>query len=110
MNQLNYYALFGLVCRALAILVSLYCLSKQIEEVMQPKTWWTRLSWIILWIFILTIVAAIPPLTYQYTRLAESPQAFNLRNLSSITSNLSILATSALLLMIYTFKRKDDEK
>lgn len=107
-DSFNLYALISLLIRILALgIILFYVIPKQFMEVTRPKNWLTGLRWQILLLFIFSIMAAIPSLTYQYIRTFGGDSQV-LRNVASITSNLSSLGTSILLVLIYNYRRKDE--
>lgn len=102
--MVDYYAIISLLIRTLSIgIILFYVIPKQFMEVLRPKDWLTRLRWQILLLFLFTVFASIPALTYQAGRVnGETNESF--RNIVSISSNLSILSTSILLVLIYNYK------
>lgn len=108
MEGINYYALISWTIRIISVSVLLfYIIPKQFKEVLRPKSWLTGLRWQLLLLFSFSVLAAIPALTYQGIRTfgGESPV---LRNVAGISGNLSTLATTILLILVYNYKQKDD--
>lgn len=106
-DDLNIYSLIGLVIRSIAIAIILfYIIPKQFKEVLRPKDWLTGLRWQMLLMISLAIVASVPSVVFQVLRTIgiDAPV---LRDIASITGNLSFLAISILLVMIYNYKRKE---
>lgn len=107
MDNYNLYALISLIIRIFSLSIILfYIIPKQFAEVIRPKSWLTGLRWQILILFVFSIIAAIPSLTYQIIR-TMGQEADMLRNIASITGNLSNLGTSILLVLIYNYKGKE---
>lgn len=106
MNDLNWYALVSLIIRVLSIgIILFYVIPKQFFEVLRPKNWLTGLRWLILLLFIFSVISAIPSLAYQFLRTIGDDSPL-LRNIASISGNLSNLGTSVLLVLIYNYKKK----
>jgi len=106
-GEINVYSLIGLVIRSIAIAIILfYIIPKQFKEVLRPRDWLTGLRWQMLLMFSFAILASVPSVVYQILRTigVDAPV---LRDISSVTGNLSFLAISLLLVMIYNYKRKE---
>lgn len=107
MNDLNTVAIIGLLIRMASIgVVLFYVIPKQFLEVLRPRDWLTDLRWYILVLFLFSIFAAIPSLSYQLLR-SNGGDSSGLRSVATITGNLSNLASSVLLVLIYNYKKKD---
>lgn len=107
MNGVNVWALVSLLIKMASLgTILFYIIPKQFREVMRPKNWITPLRWQLLLLFGFSIISALPALSYQVIRTfgGESP---GLRNMASISGNLSTLATTILLYMVYNYKKKD---
>lgn len=105
--DLNIYSLIGLIIRSIAIgIILFYIIPKQFKEVLRPRDWLTGLRWQMLLMFTFAILASVPSVIYQLLR-TNGIEAPVLRDISSITGNLSFLAISVLLVMIYNYKRKE---
>ena len=105
--MVDYYAIISLLIRIVSIgIVLFYIIPKQFLEVLRPRDWLTKLRWQILLLFLFTIFASIPALSYQAARVNGEPsEAF--RNIVTVSSNLSVLSTSVLLVLIYNYRKKD---
>lgn len=105
-DNVNVYILIGFIIRliALAVLV-FYIVPRQFIEVLRPRDWLTGLRWQILLLFVLSIIASIPPLIYQLLRLNEVDSEI-LRNVATITGNLSTLGMTVLIVLIFNYKRR----
>lgn len=107
MNDLNIFSLIGLVIRALAIgIILFYIIPVAIMQVFRPKDWLTGLRWQLLGMFSFSILASVPSVVYQVMR-TNGMESELLRNISSVTGNLSFLAISVLLVMIYNYREKE---
>ena len=105
--MVDYYAIISLIIRVISIAIVLfYIIPKQFMEVLRPRDWLTRLRWQILLLFLFAVFSSIPSLSYQAARINGEPNE-SFRSAVSITSNLSILSTSILLVLIYNYKKKD---
>lgn len=106
MDDFNLSALISLLIRLFAVgIVIVYIVPKQFGEVLRPKDWLTNLRWQILLLFVFSALAAIPALSYQGIRVYGLDSEL-LRTVASILGNLSNLATSILLVLIYNYKDK----
>lgn len=104
---MNYAALTAFIIGGFCTSVYVFFLMpKQFNEVLRPKNYLTRLRWIILAILLISIGTSIPGLLYQYGRIGG--QDFQvLRNVATITSNVSRLATTILLVLVYTYRKEE---
>lgn len=107
MGDFNIYSLIGLVLRTLAVgIIVFYIIPKQFKEALRPKDWLTGLRWQMLALFSLAIVASVPAIVYQIL-VTNGIQAPILRNVATISGNLSFLGISIVAAMIYNFKKKE---
>lgn len=103
----NKASLFALINGIVCLLVYAFFLTpKQIFEVTRPKNWLTRLRWIILSILVISVLTSIPSVVYQYYRTFGHDSEF-LRNLATITSQISKTCTTILLVLVFTYKKRD---
>ncbi len=103
----NYPSLIAFVTGIVSLSIYMFFLApKQFNEVLRPKDGITNLRKIILTLLIVTILTSIPPTVYQFYRMTGHEYTF-LRNLSTILSQASKLGTTILLVMVYTYRRKD---
>lgn len=103
----NWYALTAFLISFLSLLVyAFFLMPKQINEVLRPKDWLTRLRWIILTILAVSILTSIPGVVYQYSRVLGDESDF-LRNFVTISSNISRLASTVLLVLVFTYRKKE---
>lgn len=80
---------------------------KQLKEVLRPYDGLTKLRYYILAILVIAILTGIPGLAYTYFRIyGQSYHA--LQNIASITTRVSGLATTTLLVLVFTYRKKDD--
>jgi hypothetical protein len=82
-----------------------FLMPKQFKEVIRPYDGLTRLRWYILAILVFSIITAIPGLTYVYFR-STGHEYHVLRNIASILGRISSLATTILLILVYTYRTK----
>lgn len=107
MSDFNVAALISLFIGVISLsVIGFYIIPKQFQEVLRPRDWLTQLRYIILLLFIFSVVAAIPALAYQFLRVFGH-QNSALQNTASIFRNLSALANSVLLVLLYNYKAKD---
>ncbi len=108
MGDLNLNALIGLLIRALSTgVILVYIIPRQFKEVLRPHDWLSGLRWRLLALFGISAFSAIPTLTYQFIRTIGG-ESQTLRNIAVITGNLSVLATTWLLVEVYRYRIKDD--
>ena len=107
-GEFNVWAFISLLIKlgGLSVIV-FYVIPKQFAEVLRPYNWLTGLRWQILGLFIFSVVSAIPSMTYQMLRSFGNIEADFLRNIASITGNISDLGITILLVLIYNYKQKD---
>lgn len=99
----NYASLLAFVLSVGCLTVyALFLIPKQTQEVLKPGDALTRLRWIILTMLVISLITAVPSTVYQYYR-ATGVELELLRNVSAITSNLSKVATTVLLVLIFTY-------
>lgn len=111
--ELNTNALIGLTIRLVALgIVLFFVIPRHIKDMDDTKSdhdGLDRLRWFILILLSLSVVASIPGVVYQLIRTLGYTSLI-LQNISTISTNTSILGTSILLILIYTYQRKDIEK
>lgn len=107
MNDTNIFALIGLAIRATAIgIILFYIVPKAFRQVLRPKDWLTGLRWQLLSMFTFSILASVPSVVYQVMR-SYGAETELLRNVATVSGNLSFLGISILLVMIYNYKQKE---
>lgn len=107
MNDLNIFSLIGLIIRSTAIgIILFYIIPVAIMQVFRPRDWLTGLRWRMLGMFAFSITASVPSVIYQIMR-TYGIESELLRNISSVTGNLSFFGISILLVMIYNYKEKE---
>jgi len=105
-DHLNVSSLIALIIRfAGFVVVGFYLFPKQLREVLRPVDWLTRLRWQILALLSVSVISGIPSIWYQIIRLTGG-EAEILRNISTVTSNISQLLIIILLVLIFNYKRK----
>lgn len=105
---MDWYFLVSFSLKLLALgIILFYVIPKQFVEVLRPKSWLTNLRWYILILFMTSILTAVPSLSYQVL-LVQGQESEILRRVASITGNISDLATSVLLVLIYNYRKKDN--
>lgn len=106
--MINYASLAGFVIGLVCTGVYVFFLTpRQLKEVVRPYDGLTRLRWTIFFILLFSIIAAIPGLVYTYFR-SFGHNYHILQNIAVITGNISRLGTTALLVLVYTYRRKDN--
>lgn len=103
----NYNALSGLVIGVLSLLALCYIALKQSVEISRPRDWLSGLRWQIFLVIVVSIIGLAPSLMYQYFRTIGI-EADVLRNIATITGNVSRLANVILLLLIFSYKKNGD--
>lgn len=107
MNDLNIFSLIGLIIKAVAIsMIAFYIVPKAFKQVLRPRDWLTGLRWQLLGMFSFSILASVPSIVYQIMR-TNGMETEVLRNVASVSGNLSFLGISILLVMIYNYKEKE---
>lgn len=110
--ELNINAIIGLVIRVVALgIVLFFVIPRHIKDMDDTKSdhdGLDRLRWFILILLSVSVVASVPGVTYQLVR-ALGYTSLLLQNISTISTNTSILGTSILLILIYTYKRKEND-
>lgn len=96
----------AIVFKTIFLLVAFYLFYRQMGEVFRPLDSLSALRWQILSVLGLSIISGIPSLVYQFVRWGGG-EAELLRQVATITSNVSQLAIVILLLMIFTYRRKE---
>lgn len=87
--------------------VAFFIIPKMIAEVARPKSQFTRLRWIVLLLFVISAMTAVPVLVYQYMALFERPSQ-QLASLVGVVSSVGGLANTILLLMLFTYRYQED--
>lgn len=105
-NDINYAAGFSFLTAFTALFVLAYLAPKQMAEVVRPRNWLTTLRWQILMILIVSIIGLIPSVVYLGLRTWGIENEL-LRNVSTVTGNISRVANVILLLMVFKYKRKE---
>lgn len=106
---INRYALFGLIVRLICTsIIAFYVVPKQVREVMRPKNQFTKLRWILLSLFCVSVLFSVPSIAYQALRIFGH-DSHVLRNFVTISANISTIATTWLLVLIYRYKVRIDE-
>lgn len=107
--EIDWYILVSFIIRTIALgVICLYVIPKQFLEVLRPKDWLTRLRWQLLLLFIFSAIATLPALAYQFGQL-YGYNSSTLQNVARITANLSNLGTSVILVLIYKYRKNDNE-
>lgn len=105
-DNINFWSLASFLIRFVGIVViALYLFPKQIKEVMRPTDGLTGLRWQILGVLGLSVLSALPSVTYQIVRTFGG-EAELLRNIASVTSTMSWMLIIVLLVLIFNYKRK----
>lgn len=103
----NYFSFSGFIISVICLGVYvLFLTPKQFKEVLRPVDWLTGLRWYILLILILAIITSIPSTLYQLYR-ALGDNYIVLQNISTVTSQISKLSTTILLVLVFTYSKKD---
>lgn len=106
MNDFNLNLTITFSIALLALLVLAYLVPKQMLEVMRPKDWLTGLRWQILGVLVVSIVGLVPSVVYLALRnMGTESEA--LRTVAGISGNVSRLANAILLVMIFSYRRKE---
>lgn len=101
----NWSSLFAVITSIACVSVYIFFLmSKQVAEVVRPRDWLSRLRWIILAILVISIIASVPGIVYQVYRMLGEDSVL-LRNVATITSQISKVATTILLVMVFTYRK-----
>jgi len=101
----NYNALSGLVIGIVSFVILCYVAYLQALETSRPSDGLTGLRWRIFAIIAISIVSLVPALMYQYFRTI-GVESEGLRNVATITSRISSLATIVLLLDVFRYRKK----
>lgn len=105
----NYSSLLAFLISVVCFAVYLLFLTpRQFKEVLRPRDWLTKLRWIILAILVVSLLTAIPSLVYQYYRTIGIEYTV-LRNVATVTSNISKLGLTILLVLVFTYRKSDNE-
>ena len=108
----NTNAIIGLIIRLISLGIVLFFViprhMRDMDDTKLDHDGLDRLRWIILLLLSLSIVASIPGVAYQVVR-SLGYSSIILQNISTISTNASILGTSILLILIYTYKRKEND-
>jgi hypothetical protein len=103
----NYSSLAAFIISAVCFAVYLFFLTpRQLEEVLRPRDWLTRLRLIILGILLISLLTSVPSLLYQYYRTIGQEHVL-LRNVSTVTSNISKLGLTVLLVLVFTYRKRN---
>lgn len=102
---------------AIALLIKLtvlgiaafYLFPRQLAQALRPKDWLTRLRWRILAALGVSIISILPSVAYQYIR-AVGGEAAILQDVVSITTNISLLAFMILIVSIFNYSTKNEDK
>jgi hypothetical protein len=86
--------------------VAFYIIPKQIAEVARPRNQFTRLRWILLFLFIFSVITAVPALVYLVSLLNHSPSDL-FASVARVTGNISRVTNTILLLMVYNYRYED---
>jgi len=106
LDNVNISSFIALVIRLIGlVVVGFYLFPKQLKEVLRPVDWLTELRWQILALLSVSVVSGIPSIWYQIIRL-NGGEAEILRNISTVTSNVSQLLIIILLVLIFNYKKK----
>lgn len=84
----------------------LFIFSVQVQEILRPVDGLTRLRWQILAAVTISIIAGIPALTYHLISIAGGDTG-ELSRIATVTTNVSQLSIMILLVMIFTYVRRD---
>lgn len=108
MENVNLYSLFNLITRIYSIIVFLIIVYLQIREVFgRPKDFLTKFRRRILILLLVSIIATVPSLIYQFAR-SRGLDSEGLRNAVTITGGLFTVTISHLMLTIWRYKGKDN--
>lgn len=99
-------SLTAIIIKLVVIIAGVFIFTIQAREVLRPVDGLTVLRWQILAAVGISVLAGIPSLIYQFVRLSGDESSV-LRELATVTSNVSQLAVMALLLMIFTYVKRD---
>ncbi len=104
--DVNHYIVIGIICRLASILMLLaIVIPRQLREFEQPRDEVSIYRWLLFGMSLSFISLSIFPFVYQVGQV-DSPAVFNLQNLASVSSNLSVLVLVSLFTTIYLLVRK----
>lgn len=105
---MNWFAWYGFIVGFLGTgVVVCYILPLQTKELKRPKDGLTRLRWMLWIILFLTVVVAIPALSYQLLRATGTDLPW-LRNVATIFGSLVRPLNAILLVLVWRYKYKDE--
>lgn len=105
-NYLYGPSLTALITKAIVVVICSYLFAKQYNEAYGRKDDLTNLRYQILSVLGVTLVNQVPSIVYQWVRLVGN-EAPILREIVTVTSNLSLLLIVILLVLIFNYKIKE---
>lgn len=97
--------IISLVIGIMTLCAYLYVLRKQILQTLVPRDWLTNLRKALLGLLLLAIFGLVPTIAYQALRLYGGDSEL-LRNVASVSGNISRLTTAMFLIYVYEYRRK----
>lgn len=105
----NYPSLFALIVSIVSVIVLAgFLFPKQVTETLRPQDQLTGLRRIILAILVVSVLSTIPTIIYQYFRMVGHEYDV-MRNVVTVTSQISRIANLTLLVMVFNYHIKDEE-
>lgn len=106
MGDVDMIAAISFAISLLSLGALMFVIRKQYYEVLIPRDWLTRLRWIIFSTLLASIIGLVPVIAYQYIRMFGGDSE-TLRSVATVTGNIGRLASTVLLVMIYTYRKKE---
>lgn len=94
-----------LLTSGVLLVYAFFLIRRQWEEVSMPLDQYTRLRWFIFSMLWVTTITLIPSIPYQL-QIALGHEHVFWRNVVSVSGGVNLVATTALMVLIFTYKVK----